>query len=659
MIQFSIGVSALQAAQQGLAVAGNNLANASTPGYHRQIAHTSALGSTQYNGQSVGTGVELSEISRAVNNQLDVALAQQYSSNSYVDASISSGSQIEQTITSNGGSPSSQVEALLNQLQSLSSNPTDGPKLQATVSSAQAVASAFNLASDNLSQIRSGLDQSIQSSIKQINVDTKQIASLNNQIAILKSQGINANDLEDNRSQLINSLSSLIGTRAQIGDDGQVSVFAAGTQIVSGNSSVDLAATNDSSGLTQVTGVGSDQPLTIDGGELGGYLDQRNGSLADYQQRFDEIARQVILSFNAIQTTGVGAGGGFTNLSSTNAVSSTTASLNAAGLTFPPGRGSLYVGVTDLSTGQRKISQVTINPQTQSLQDIANAINSSAPKVQAMVNSQTGTLSLTAFSGYSFDFTGGIEVSPTTSFTAATTAVPTLSGAYTGDSNDQYKVTFLSSGSVGITSNLKAQVTDQSGNVLATVNIGEEYRVGQPIALANGIKLTLDSGDVAAGDSFSTPTISNSDTAGVLNSLGMNTMFSGSDAASIKLNGDIANDPSRLATSRTGDSGDTSNLLRFSSLADVSLMNGGTQTLSEYAQQMVSDIGIEVQALNQQQSTNKTLTTNLTNQQQAVSGVDTNEELTKILQYQQMFSAAGKYISTVNDTLSQLLDLIR
>ena len=34
MLQFAIGVSALQASQRALDVTGNNIANANTPGYH-------------------------------------------------------------------------------------------------------------------------------------------------------------------------------------------------------------------------------------------------------------------------------------------------------------------------------------------------------------------------------------------------------------------------------------------------------------------------------------------------------------------------------------------------------------------------------------------------------------------------------------------------
>ena len=66
-----IGQSAILASQAAIGVAGNNMANAATPGYHRQRigimpGRSEAIG----RGQFVGTGVQLGSITR----QIDVAL---------------------------------------------------------------------------------------------------------------------------------------------------------------------------------------------------------------------------------------------------------------------------------------------------------------------------------------------------------------------------------------------------------------------------------------------------------------------------------------------------------------------------------------------------------------------------------------------------------
>jgi flagellar hook-associated protein 1 FlgK len=114
-----------------------------------------------------------------------------------------------------------------------------------------------------------------------------------------------------------------------------------------------------------------------------------------------------------------------------------------------------------------------------------------------------------------------------------------------------------------------------------------------------------------------------------------------------------------LATSTTGNAGDTTNLLRFAALGSSAVLNQGSQTFSQYANQMVSDIGTGVQTLTAQQSTNQTLTTSITNQQQSVEGVDTNEELSNVMKYQQMFEIAGKYMSAMNDSIQSLISAIQ
>ena len=658
LVQFSIGLSAIQTAEQGLAIAGNNLANATTPGYHVQSATLAGLTSNPINGVSIGSGVGISDVNRAVSTQLDSALTQQTSLNGFVDSSLTASTQIEQALSSGTTSPSTQLEGFLNSLQTLSSNPSNGASLHAAITSATAVASSFNTAASDLMQIRQGLDSSISGDVSQINSIASQIAKMNGQLSTLPSQDGSNNTLLDQRGQLVNNLAQLVGVQVSNGSNGQVNLSVGGQPLVTGSQVNALVTGNDPSGAATIQITNSDSPATVTGGDLGGLLSQRNQTLAKYQNQLDTLAQQVAASFNAIQSTGLGTTGGFTQLTGQNGVTSTTANLNAAGLSFPPQAGSLYIGVTDVATGQRTITQVPIDPQTQSLQDVATAIGTDVPNVQAYVNNQSGTLSLNANSGYTFDFTGGFQASPTTNFTGGTTATPTIGGSFNASTNDTYTFTFASNGTVGVTPNLQAQVTNSAGAVVGTVNVGQGYQAGQPLSVANGLTVSLAAGSVVAGDSFSTPVVGSPDSSKLLTALGMNTLFTGNTAASFGVNSNIVANPNRLATSTSGQPGDTSNLQRFASLADATVLNNGTQTFSQYANEMVSSIGTDVQSLTAQQSTNQTLTTSITAQQQSVEGVDTNAELAKVMQFQQMFEMSGKYISAVNDAIQQLITVV-
>lgn len=657
MLQVSIGLSALQTAQQGLAIAGNNLANASTPGYHRQVAQLSTLNATNVGQLSYGTGVQVSDINRIVDQQLDAAVNQQTSVSSYTDASLATSTQIQTTISPGLTSPSAQLEALLNNLQTLSNTPTNGSALSAAVNSAADVAQAFNSTADQLQKIKGGLDQSIGDSVNQINQLSKQLANVNSQILNSSTMGAASNTLFDQQSQLVSQLSQYLDVQVQASQSGQISVIGGGVALVSGVQSTSLVSSTDASG-TFVSTQGSDAKLAITSGTLGGQLSQRNQTIVDFQNRLDDMARQVAISFNTVQSTGLSGSGGFTSLTGINGATDATVPLSSAGLNFPIQNGSLYIGVTDTATGERTVTEVPIDPQTQSLQDVASAIGGTVPNLTAFVNSQTNTLSIMSAPGYTFDFTGGYNASPQTSFSSTTTSAPSLGGKITDGKNDTYNFTFTSDGTVGVTPGLQAEITDSSGAVVSTVNIGSNYKAGDPITLANGLQVKFGAGDVTNGDSFSTPVSGNPDSAGVLSALGLNTLFTGNNASSLRLNSAIANNPSLLSTSQTGQPGDISNLQRFAALGDATVMANGSQSFSQYANKMVTDIGSQVQALTSQQDTNQTLTASLTAQQQSVSGVDTNEELTKILQYQQMFAFAGKYISTVNDTMQSLITMI-
>ena len=66
-----VGRSAIMASQTAMQVAGNNMANASTPGYSRQVARmTTTIPETYGNRGSIGTGTQISRIMRTVDTAL-------------------------------------------------------------------------------------------------------------------------------------------------------------------------------------------------------------------------------------------------------------------------------------------------------------------------------------------------------------------------------------------------------------------------------------------------------------------------------------------------------------------------------------------------------------------------------------------------------------
>ena len=74
MKAFDIGLSALRAQQLTLSVQGNNLANASTPGYHRQVATLASRAPLRDDNFSIGSGVSVTDVQRLQSTAIETSL---------------------------------------------------------------------------------------------------------------------------------------------------------------------------------------------------------------------------------------------------------------------------------------------------------------------------------------------------------------------------------------------------------------------------------------------------------------------------------------------------------------------------------------------------------------------------------------------------------
>src|ERR1700756_5654682 len=106
---FSIGTSALTAAYTALETTGNNIANANTPGYSRQIVDFTAQVETGLSGNYIGQGVAVQSVTRAYNQLLtqQVDLAQAASNQADTRATLLN--QVSNLFSSTTGSLGAQV----------------------------------------------------------------------------------------------------------------------------------------------------------------------------------------------------------------------------------------------------------------------------------------------------------------------------------------------------------------------------------------------------------------------------------------------------------------------------------------------------------------------------------------------------------------------
>ena len=129
------------------------------------------------------------------------------------------------------------------------------------------------------------------------------------------------------------------------------------------------------------------------------------------------------------------------------------------------------------------------------------------------------------------------------------TSTASVSGVYSGQSNDTYTFKALGSGTIGTTSGLQVEVKNSSGIVVATLDVGSTYTAGNTLNVANGVSVSFSGGTITSGNTLDLNVINDSDTTNLLAALGINSFFSGTDASNIAVDTNISNDVSLIAAS--------------------------------------------------------------------------------------------------------------
>ncbi len=337
-------LSGLEASQAAIDTTGENIANASTPGYTRQAVRTVESGpltipalSQQGGGADLGTGVSISGISRIRDQFLDVQYRAQ---NTLTSNANTNSSELQQVQTAINEPSSSGLQSVMSKFwsawSSLASDPTSTAARQAVIDAGQTVAQTFNAVSSQMSTIQSQVAQqyaSLTGPNGQVQQDANQLATLNTQIVQATQAGQTPNSLLDQRDKLLDDLSSLAQISVTNQNDGSVTVnFGdASTPLVNGGT------------------VTWPQTLTsAAGGQLGALLSlsSSTGPIGQFQSSLDGVAGQVISSVNALQPSSPFFSG---TSAATIAVSATAASLQTS--SSSTSGADLAQGIANLSGG--------------------------------------------------------------------------------------------------------------------------------------------------------------------------------------------------------------------------------------------------------------------------------------------------------------------
>lgn len=546
MIGYITGLRALLTAQVGMQTAGNNTANAATPGYSRQRVLLRTTPSLEVNPRLfIGTGVEASSINSITDSLLDNRIRTQERALGRFDMLSLAYSEIESRFQEpSEAGLSTRLSSFFSALTPLTTSPQDTQLRSALANEGTTVSERFHLLSSQVSSLADDVANQIDGKLLEVNRLAENISQLNAQILQETAAGGSANEIKDERTLLLKELNRLVDAQVVDQADGSATVLVAGQILVTRDQANELEFTRVNSSEFRLEFAETGREVELADGEIAGLLEISSDVLPDILGNLDSLASNLIFQFNRIHSTGIPSSGAFTSLSSTYAVESANGTpgatlLSEANLPFPPEAGTLRFNVTDEATGEVRQTTIEVDPAVDTLSTLVGKINA-IPNLEASFDGQ-GILNLRSETGYTFDFSNRLDPNPDDAGTFAgsrATLTGSLDGPFALTNGDQIDFTVDGGSAQTVTFNtgdfadisaataeevaavLQSQLTGATASVVdgrvvvqsdtdgSTGSIQAADASGTPLA-ALGLPTTLDTGSDTGVEVTATGTYTN------------------------------------------------------------------------------------------------------------------------------------------------------
>lgn len=558
-----IGRSGILASQTALEVAGNNLANVATPGYHRQtISVTPTQGDQISRNITLGQGVTVQSITRNISEALEARIRSSISQGSASQTQVDVLTQIEALENEfTDVDLSSNLAEFFDAWSELANTPDDPSKRTLVVQQGQKLSAFVQDLRSNMVNLRDQVDEQIRGAVDSANTLLNQLATVNMEIARVDGGTGSANSLRDERDSLLAELSQYIDISTVEQKDGKVDVFVGSIPLILNgtNRGIELRADAAGDDFEMSIVLKSDgSPLLSNTGKIQGFLDAREDHVNGAIDQLDQFANTLIYEVNVLHTQGQGTEG-FTSVTGTQQFVDPDVVLNSAdaGLPFEIKHGSFQVTLTQTQTGQQNTTTIDID-----LDGIG--ADSTMSDVLAQLNN---------------------------------------------------------------VDNLSATLSPSGRLIIETS--GQQYEV-----------------------SFS------EDSSGFLATAGINTYFTGSSAADINVNGLLESNTNLLAVAQNHIDGDNSNALAVANLRTQELDDLGGISLTEMWNRHVEEFAARMGQAQSTYEADQIVSANLNAQQQAISGVNADEEAINLMSFQQAYSGSARFLSVVDEMMQTLLQLL-
>jgi flagellar hook-associated protein 1 FlgK len=637
----SIGASALNAAFTALQTTGNNIANVSTPGYSREITSFSPQVQTSIGGMYMGSGVAVDAISRVYDDFLGQQTNQAQAMASQADTTAQLTGQINSLFSDTTTGLGAAVDNFFTQIQALSAQPGSAATRQTALSSAQQMSGQFNNYYAQLQSMSQSAQQQIGQEVSTVNSAVAQIASLNGQISLATASGGSPNSLLDQRNQDILTLNQAIGVTTTAQSNGSINVYLAnGQPLLVGEQTYALTTGMDPVNPKNVVVGTSDggtivalDPNNSGGGAIGALLQFQTQTIPSVENQIGQLAVTLSSQFNALQAQGVDQNGN----PGTNFFSSPTIAVTAASANTDVGSLALTASYSDVTQLQASNYQLSVQGGNYTLTRLADgktvAQGSSASLATTPVTADGMTLNFSATPANGDVFT----IAPV-QLGAANLSVALSQGAQIAAASPlQASVPSTNAGSLTV-GNLAPQAL--------TVPVNPNANLLQPVTLtfSSPTQYTYTYTPASGPPSF-TSAAQTCTPGQAININGWSLTLNGTPA-----NGDAV---TVTGTGTVSASGDNRNALQMTQLQGQPIVGGST--LDAAYSSVVADVGALASTATTDQTSKDAILKSATTGEASVSGVNLDEEASKLLQYQQQYQAAAQMIQAANTVFNALI----
>jgi len=301
-----LGSAALSAHSAGVAVAGNNAANADTEGYSRQRVDLRAELAAPLVGGVRAEGPRRADTSLLGARARDAAGAASLS-RAFADALM----DLDASLSGTGADVAGAIADLFARFGDASSAPMDAFVRRGVVQAARDLAANIAERARQVAQARADADARIRERTKSATELAAEIAELNRRIATTDDP-----TLRDRRDLAATQLAGLVGGRARIDPDDRLRfVLSGGAVLVDGDRAAKLEATPDASlgGMVRVDLVAGTHTRNVtaalDGGTIGGDLRFRDDASVQTADDLDQLAYDLATQVNATHRANAGLDG--------------------------------------------------------------------------------------------------------------------------------------------------------------------------------------------------------------------------------------------------------------------------------------------------------------------------------------------------------------